>query len=557
MTPEYLLDDPSSPAAEPLASAVRDLRQRLDSVLPESLLPGTPAATRATRHRWYDTFDWRLHRAGLELEHHDAGGAPALELNRSRPVPEEDGSPLAAHPVPFDAPPRFATELPYGRLRDSLAGRVAPRALLQLGDVTAQRVLLPILDAERKTVARLHVERPRLAGRTGVRLPTRVTVVPLRGYAGPAQRVAAVLSGELLASDPGRGRLGETLAAQGRRPGDYTGKLAVAVAAEQPAAAALAAILGHLQDTVDINLDGTIRAVDTEFLHDLRVAVRRARSAVKLLSGVLDPEVERQLAAELRWLGAVTGPPRDLDVLQLMLEDVPGRWPPGAADDLALFGRLLGDRAATEQARLRRALRSQRYAGLRDTIRETVQAVESATDRGRRPVAGPRAAIPVGRLGAKRLRRITHRVVQEGNAIGPDSPGEALHDLRKRCKELRYLLELLAPVFPAERHGRAVRELKALQETLGDFQDGEVQRDEVRAAAAALLQGRPAGAAGSGSAGSTGSTAALAAALLAMGRLAGELDTRQAEARAAFDERWARFTAPANLRDLAVLGGAG
>jgi CHAD domain-containing protein len=114
--------------------------------------------------------------------------------------------------------------------------------------------------------------------------------------------------------------------------------------------------------------------------------------------------------------------------------------------------------------------------------------------------------------------------------------------LRKRCKELRYLLELLAPVFPADRHARVVKEMKVLQETLGDFQDGEVQRDAVRSAATELLRSRPA-------------DEALALALLAMGRLAGEMDTRQAQARASFHDRWVRFTAAGNLADLEALGG--
>ena len=102
--------------------------------------------------------------------------------------------------------------------------------------------------------------------------------------------------------------------------------------------------------------------------------------------------------------------------------------------------------------------------------------------------------------------------------------------------------ELLAPVFAADRHGRVVKELKQLQETLGDFQDGEVQRDAVRGAAAELLRSRP-------------PDDRLARSLLAMGRLAGEMDTRQARAREAFSDRWVRFSAPGNLADLAALGG--
>jgi CHAD domain-containing protein len=546
----FLLDGSAT-----LPSVVRDLRSRLAAALPDTLLTGTAAAGSTTRHRWYDTFDWRLHRAGLELDHIELGGRSVLTLRRTgQPVdPAAPDGVLATEELPFEAPVRFAGDLPPGDLRELLSRRIAPRALLALADVTAQQVTLPILDTERKTVVRLRVEAPRLAGRVRTPLPTRVSVLPLRGYAGPAERVASVLAGELAAAANGPGLLVGALTALGRVPGDYTGKLAVSLHPGETSAAALAAILGHLQDTVDANLDGTLRAVDTEFLHDLRVAVRRARSAVKLLSGAFPPAVEQQLAAELRWLGAVTGPPRDLDVLQLLLDEVGQEWPAGATRDLAAFADLLSARAATEQAKLRRALRSRRYIQLRTLVRSAVAAAPGP-DAGpaAHRSAGPLGLTPIGALGAKRLRRISQRVLRDGNAIHDDSPGEALHDLRKRCKELRYLLELLAPVFPADRHARVVRELKALQETLGDFQDGEVQRDAVREAAVDLHL-----AAGPGRPDHLEhDPVAVTRTLLAMGRLAGEMDTRQQHARASFDARWERFSAPDNVRDLAVLGDA-
>jgi CHAD domain-containing protein len=509
-----------------MTETLAGLRERLAGSLPASFSTGHAVGGKATRHRWYDSFDWRLHRSGLQLEHLDLGAGPLLRLRTI--AADADSQVVAEQSLPLTTPVRFPQDLPPGPVRDALTDRLWPRALLQLGEVSAAQVTLPILDAEGKTVVRLRVETPRLLGRAGASLPPRVEMLPLRGYAPQAQRVAAALA-TAWPSSAADGQLADVLAVHGRIAGDYTGKLCVDVAPGQSSSAALAAILTHLQATIDANVDGTVRRVDTEFLHDLRVAVRRARSAVKLLSGALDPAVEQQLAGELRWLGAVTGPPRDLDVLQLLLEEIAPSWPAGAADDLAMFDELLAAQAQRAYAALRRALRSDRFAALRTTI--------LAASAG-----GPLADTPVERLGAKRLRRITSRVVREGNMIDDASPGEALHDLRKRCKELRYLLELLGPVFPADRHSRVVKELKVLQETLGDFQDGEVQRDAVRDSAAELLRSRPA-------------DDALARALLAMGRLAGEMDTRQAKARASFHDRWVRFTAPANLADLTALGG--
>ena len=54
-----------------------------------------------------------------------------------------------------------------------------------------------------------------------------------------------------------------------------------------PAGAAAAAILLRLLDTIDANVGGVLTDTDTEFLHDLRVSVRRSRSALKLFGDAL------------------------------------------------------------------------------------------------------------------------------------------------------------------------------------------------------------------------------------------------------------------------------
>jgi len=99
-----------------------------------------------------------------------------------------------------------------------------------------------------------------------------------------------------------------------------------------------------------------------------------------------------------------------------------------------------------------------------------------------------------------------------------------VHALRKRCKELRYLLEVFRPLCANAPHRRLLSELKALQDTLGDFQDGEVQREAVREFAAAMM--------GRGGAAKT---------VLAMGELAAQLDAHQLGARAALAGRLQPF----------------
>jgi CHAD domain-containing protein len=118
-----------------------------------------------------------------------------------------------------------------------------------------------------------------------------------------------------------------------------------------------------------------------------------------------------------------------------------------------------------------------------------------------------------------------------------DSPPESLHDLRKRAKELRYLLEFFAPLHDQVAYRKVLSDLKQLQDCLGAFQDSEVQRHEIHALADAMLAER----------------AAPAATLLAMGEIAAKLALSQAEARAEFSARFARFAGSAGRERVRVL----
>jgi CHAD domain-containing protein len=71
-------------------------------------------------------------------------------------------------------------------------------------------------------------------------------------------------------------------------------------------------------------------------------------------------------------------------------------------------------------------------------------------------------------------------MVRDGSEIGEDSPPEALHELRKRGKELRYLLEMFGGLFDPDVVKPMVKTLKRLQDVLGAFQDTAVQSELLR-----------------------------------------------------------------------------
>ena len=321
------------------------------------------------------------------------------------------------------------------------------------------------------------------------------------------------------------------LTALGRHPADYTSGVDAEITASMPASVAVARLLLRLLDTLEQNVDGVLRDIDTEFLHDLRVAVRRTRSAIKLLGEVLPADLARHYAAEFKWLGDLTTPTRDLDVHLLGFGSMTAELVAASPADLEPFRAFLVRRRAREFRRLAAALRGPRFRAITDDWRKALLEIRDAAPPRRR------RGLTAAELALSTTERAFRRITAQGAAITAGSPPESLHDLRKHAKGLRYLLEFFAPLHDPVAYRKVVGDLKSLQDCLGDFQDSQVQREEIHALADAMLAER----------------AAPAATLLAMGEIAAKLTLRQAEARADFAVRFARFAGPAGQERIRVL----
>jgi CHAD domain-containing protein len=530
-----------------------------------ALSDGTRSVT--LRRLWLDTFDWRLYRSGLTLEQVSSRGETQMVLTgrdgtviaaeqlgrRRSDVSPADGEQVAGgheSPGKHDAPdlhkapgpggrprddgramagrpqdgrvtwPARLDVLPLGPLRDHLVPVVGVRALLPVARAVSTVRDMRVLNANEKTIARLTVDRMSVTYPAAGDVAPRLTVTALRGYQTQALRMIDLLAAAPGIADGGsQSALEAALAAAGRRPGEYSSKIDVKLTPRMPAAVAMAAVLSALFDALEANVNGTVRDLDTEFLHDLRLAVRRTRSALKLAGDVLPGDLASRFRAEFKWLGDMTTPTRDLDVYLLGYSAMADGLIAGTADELRPFHDHLLRSRATAQRDLVRGLRSARFARLAREWREALTATASS-----------RARPTIARLAAARITRAQRRVIRDGCAISAASPPESLHELRKRCKELRYLLEFFASLYDPAQHWQAVRELKALQNCLGEFQDTQVQQAEIRAFAAQMMKER----------------AAPAATLLAMGEIAAGLAVRQRQARIEFAGRFGDFASPAS-----------
>jgi len=226
-------------------------------------------------------------------------------------------------------------------------------------------------------------------------------------------------------------------------------------------------------------------ALRVEHVHQLRVAIRRLRSALRSFKG-WTPEPSPELIEPLRALFSTLGLARDADVLSsgvmaaLQKSGAPAATAP-VGDD------------GPDAADVVRSGDSQRlflaWAGWRLTLSELPPRpadaqpalVDAPTPSLTNPpsdaqpgVAGPpgteKGAPPLRHRAARRLHRWHERIVADWKAFDElDEP--RLHALRKRIKRQRYAVEFFAPLLARRKLGRYVKSLASIQERMGELND--------------------------------------------------------------------------------------
>jgi len=447
----YILDEPTAEA-------------RLLAALGASFL-----ATSSVRHQdrrvYLDSFDWRLHRAGLACVH--VSGTCRLE-------PLEGGRARAVVPCDGARPPRLPSDVPAGRLRDLLARRLDVRALVPVVALRTDTHVIRLRGRDRRVAARLVVTTWRLEKRRPVTVLRTLAVHVGRtpaNAAGRLRRAAAAAGLRPLAQPP----LAWALAASGLVPGAYSSKIDVPLAPTFTAREAAQSICRHLLATMQRNEAGLRADIDTEFLHDFRVAVRRTRAVLGELREVFPERVTREFKARFRDLGRFTGPARDLDVYLLSEAEIRGQVPTNLRSGLDPLFATLRDQREDAYRELVAVLASPSYKRLR---RRWAAVLDPPA--GRRLADSPAADLPVHAFACRCIRRRWRRLIGRGLAITDDSTAADLHALRIHAKKLRYLLEFFASLFPAREISGLVRHLKRLQDNLGEHNDLVVQREHLR-----------------------------------------------------------------------------
>ncbi len=494
-----------------------------DTLVPSDLLAAlvgagfTVSPGRKVRLTVLETFDGRVNAAGLRLELREQAGHE-LVLSGKGSAPAR---------VATSGVPRLAADIPAGPFRARVAEILDVRALVPTLTIAACQTTVTKRDRAGK--ARVSVtlhDQVTVEGHGPIPCGWAVEVGEVTGYADDAAKARDMLRGRGLR--PSGGDLVEVAAAAaGVALGGFHISPTVPLRGGEPALEAFRCLLAHLAETVDATWPGTVDDVDPEFLHDLRVAVRRTRSVLAQGKGVLPAPVRRSYQEGFRWLGTVTGRARDLDVYVIEWDDYVAPLGPDQAEALApVLDHVVRQRQAAH-ATMAEALRSDRYRQLMSGWHSWLQG--PSPERG-----GAEADSPIGDIATSRTEEAQRRLLVHGRAIGPDSPAEDLHELRKDAKKLRYLVECFGSLYPSAPRKAFVQHLKVLQDNLGEHQDTEVHVIELRAIPSQMHdrgQVEP-------------------ATLVAVGQLTEQLERRRRSARDDFANRFAAYDTKATRRSL-------
>jgi inorganic triphosphatase YgiF len=230
---------------------------------------------------------------------------------------------------------------------------------------------------------------------------------------------------------------------------------------------ALATIVADCLEQITANETPACDSRDPEGVHQLRVGVRRLRSALSLFRDVVPQATRERFRDELRWLGGECGEARDLDVFATgTLEPILAQLPGDA--DLARLAEVAADLRGGAYARARAALSSPRYSRL---VLEL--GAWCAGRRWRQQELTPESArlfAPAREHGRTLLARRYRKVRRLGRNLGEASI-EELHALRIELKKLRYASDSLVGLYSARSGDRFARRLGRLQDALGHLND--------------------------------------------------------------------------------------
>jgi CHAD domain-containing protein len=408
-----------------------------------------------------DTFDWRLFNKSLVL----VACENRLFLRKLAKSEIMHSAEISSFPV-------FIWEFPDGKLKDRLAAIIKMRALIRLVEVSCTSTPYRILNADEKTVLRLAYEEFQTSRKKNAPiLATHLWLKPVKGYPKYARNLARRIEAAGFALSKADDIYFDALAVVDKKPGSYSAKVNIPLDPDMRSDKATKTILGFLLQVMRINEANLEKDLDTEFLHDFRVAIRRTRSALGQIKFVFPTKTTNRFKKDFAFVGKLSNELRDLDVYLLNEDKYKAMLPPILRDDIDPLFDYLRKKRSNALEKVNRSLKTKKYA-------KVMNDWEAFLDKGpQNSVSASNAEVSVIDLARNRIDKKYRNVVKVGSQILENTEDKMLHVLRIHCKKLRYLMEFFSSLFPRKKMNTLIAQLKKLQDNLGDFNDLCVQRE--------------------------------------------------------------------------------
>jgi CHAD domain-containing protein len=410
---------------------------------------------------YYDTFDWLLYLEGFMLTY-DSHVIQLSDVKSKRTI-------MRVSPESSTVP-KFWWDFPDCQLKNKLKTLIHPRALLLMAEIKKGVQAYRLLNEDHKTILKINIETNE--AKTAAMNFTLLIVSPVRGYHRDLQNFLQYVQSYDFRS-VNQDSLTLFMSMLNKTPGDYSTKINIKLTPSMPVREALINTLIQLLNIMKQNEPRIIADIDTEFLHDFRVALRRSRSLLNQLEGIFPDKITTRFKNDLRYIASLSNRLRDLDVYLLKKTEYENKLPDYLKESLQPLFIFLAQQRQQELATLVTAMKSRKYLAKWKNWEEYLinkninDLAENSTK-------------PVNELANAFIYKKYKKILKLGHKVNNRTPDSELHILRIEGKKLRYLLEFFSSLYPASEISTLIHQLKTVQDILGNYNDLSTQQNDLK-----------------------------------------------------------------------------
>lgn len=480
----------------------------------------TKGTTEAILDRYFDTLDWRIRRAGWAYRCRQKGHQEKLTL---KALQSGAGPVFVREEIeqPLEDTRRADGELPRGPVQERLEPIINGHARRELFSVRNRRLRYDVAAPdEDATTIEMAVDRAEIITHASRERPFSFTELELELREGDCRTVEALaeaMSERLGLVSAQLSKFERGLQVAGI---DSPAEMAAPVLELTRDSSMLDLTYSHLRrhlQTLKLQHPRAWEGLDPEGVHQMRIAIRRLRAALRVFGTLLPRDRAMHFDGEFRWLARALGDVRDADVYDENFHKYLSALPEADARALTPYEAHLQRVKQKARSRLLEVLSGDRYERL---VADLERFIAAGPSMGQQRRFGE---LTIGFSTDAFIQKAVANMVKNGRRIDDTSPDKRLHKLRIKGKRVRYLMEFFSDFYD-DGLKKPLKASKRLQDVLGEHQDAVVACSRVRAYADGVSLKTD-----------------VRHELLALGRLVQSQAQHADKARARFANAWRRF----------------